>query len=62
MTELKRSVIAKVDQLTDEFEARYLGRELEIGVSFTAMMLDVITDYCFGQSWQCLAAPNSALG
>ena len=48
--------------MTDGIEGQYLqtGRILEVGVPFTALSLDVISDYCFGQSWRCLSAPEFA--
>ena len=58
-----RSIIeAKVEQLTDgiERESRQKGKVLNIGVAFTALTLDVISDYCFGQSWRCLESTDFA--
>ena len=52
----------KVDQLIIGIRAQYLEqrRPLPVGVAFTALTLDVITDYCFGQSWRCLEAHDFA--
>lgn len=52
----------KVDQLTHGIEEGYMnrGRILPVGVAFTALTLDVISDYCFGQSWRCLSAEDFA--
>ena len=59
---LESIVIGKVDQLTSGIRSQYAecGRILPIGVAFTALTLDVISDYCFGQSWRCLHAPEFA--
>jgi hypothetical protein len=62
VTELEHDIVVKVDQLTARVEAEYLGWELEIGVSFTALTPDVITEYCFGQSWRCLSSLDFAPG
>jgi hypothetical protein len=59
---LETVVRAKVEHLCKGMEAQYLqtGKVLELGVAFTALTLDVISDYCFGQSWRCLSAPDFA--
>lgn len=48
--------------MTDGIEAQYMrtGKVLPVGTPFTALTLDVISDYCFGQSWRCLASPEFA--
>ncbi len=48
--------------MTDGIERQYLGagKVFNLGVPFTALTLDVISDYCFGQSWRCLSAPDFA--
>lgn len=53
---------AKVEQLAEGIDREFLqkGRLLDIGIAFTALTLDVISDYCFGQSWRCLADPSFA--
>lgn len=53
---------AKVDQLTHGIEHEFMqkSRVLNIGVAFTALTLDMISDYCFGQSWKCLESPDFA--
>ena len=59
---IEGTVIAKVDQMTDAIEAQYLstGKVFTLGVPCSALTLDVISDYCFGQSWRCLSAPDFA--
>lgn len=59
---LENIIRQKVDQLTRGIEEGYMnrGRILPVGVAFTALTLDVISDYCFGQSWRCLSAENFA--
>ena len=59
---LESTIRAKVDLMTDGIKKQYLqaGRILPVGVPFTALTLDVISDYCFGQSWRCLSAPDFA--
>lgn len=41
-------------------QERYISSEtiLPIGTAFTALTLDVITEYCFGKSWNCLDQPD----
>jgi cytochrome P450 len=52
---LSHLITAKVSQLCDGIENfRTEGKVLELGVAFTALTLDVISDYCFGASWGCL--------
>lgn len=52
----------KVDLLTSRMRAMYLQHDkiLPAGVAFTALTLDVITEYCFDRSWKCLEAPDFA--
>ena len=59
---LESTIRAKVDQMTDGIDRQYMqtGRMLMVGIPFTALTLDVISDYCFGQSWRCLSAPDFA--
>ena len=59
---LGSNIQAKVDQMTDGIDRQYLqtGKVLKVNVAFTALTLDVISDYCFGQSWRCLGAPEFA--
>lgn len=59
---LEKSIGAKVDQMTEGIERQYLstGQVFTLGVALTALTLDVISDYCFGQSWRCLSAPDFA--
>ncbi|KIW19962.1 hypothetical protein PV08_00537 [Exophiala spinifera] len=59
---LESVVRQKVDQLTHGIEEGYMkrGKILPVGVAFTALTLDVISDYCFGQSWRCLFAEDFA--
>ncbi|KAJ9606419.1 hypothetical protein H2200_009380 [Cladophialophora chaetospira] len=59
---LETTIRAKVDLMTEGIERQYLapGKVFNLGVPFTALTLDVISDYCFGQSWRCLNAPHFA--
>jgi cytochrome P450 len=59
---LESIIGAKVNQLTNgiEREFRQKGQVLNTGIAFTALTLDVISDYCFGQSWRCLERPDFA--
>jgi hypothetical protein len=60
ITALESTVKDKVDRLTAGIEQQHLqtGKVLTLAVPFVALTLDVISDYCFGQSWRCLDAPD----
>ncbi|PGH11994.1 hypothetical protein AJ80_06892 [Polytolypa hystricis UAMH7299] len=60
--ELEDSIINKIELLSAGVEKHYLGgkRPLNTGVAFGALTLDVITDYCFDQSFDCLLDPDFA--
>ncbi|KAL2828557.1 cytochrome P450 [Aspergillus pseudoustus] len=62
LTTLEPQIIDKVDQLSERIEQGFLktGNVLEAGVAFGALTLDVITDYCFDQSFGCLQKPDLA--
>lgn len=62
VNQLEHTIKVKVDQLTEEIEKQYLGpgKVLPVGAAFTALTLDVISDYCFGQSWRCLTQQDFA--
>ncbi|KAF2228164.1 putative cytochrome P450 [Elsinoe ampelina] len=54
---LESIVKSKVEQLSQGFDGYLKRREtLNIGNAFTALGVDVICDYAFGQSWGCLQA------
>ena len=59
---LEEIITHKVDELTSGIRVQYLeqGRVLPVGTAFTALTLDVISDYCFGQSWSCIQTPEFA--
>lgn len=49
----------KVERLCSGIRGFMQRREpLNVGVAFTALTLDVITDYCFRKSWNCLSKPD----
>jgi hypothetical protein len=52
---LEPELLEKVEQLCKGVEA-FMNRQevLNIGVAFTALTLDVISEYTFGKSWSCL--------
>lgn len=59
--DLERIIEHKVNTLTDGVRnVSKNKRVLRFDVAATALTLDVITDYCFGQSWGCLEDPNFA--
>jgi hypothetical protein len=60
ITALESTIKDKVDRLCAGVEKQYLrsGDVLTLAVPFVALTLDVISDYCFGQSWRCLDAPD----
>lgn len=53
---LEASIQSKVDLMCKGIKERFISsqRILPIGTAFTALTLDVITEYCFGESWNCL--------
>lgn len=57
---LEDSIKSKVDLMCKGIQERYIGSKkiLPIGTAFTALTLDVITEYCFGDSWNCLDKPD----
>ncbi|KIA75613.1 cytochrome P450 [Aspergillus ustus] len=62
LTTLEPQIVEKVEQLSERIEEGFLktGNVLEAGVAFGALTLDVITDYCFDQSFGCLQKPDLA--
>lgn len=60
--DLEQIIEHKVNLLTDGIRNTLSKnkRVLRIDVAATALTLDVITDYCFGQSWRCLEHPEFA--
>ncbi|RDW60238.1 hypothetical protein BP5796_11844 [Coleophoma crateriformis] len=59
VTELEPVIKQKVSMMCDGI-AGFLkrGEPLIAGRAFTALTLDVITDYCFNKSWECLQDPQ----
>jgi cytochrome P450 len=56
---LEPVIVAKVEQLSAGVERHFqTGRVLHAGTAFAALTLDVITDYCFDQSFDCLSDPD----
>lgn len=58
---LEPIVVDKVERLSKGIEA-YVGTNevLNANVAFGALTLDVVTDYCFDQSFNCLQQPDFA--
>ncbi|PGH08703.1 hypothetical protein AJ80_07824 [Polytolypa hystricis UAMH7299] len=54
---LEDSIVDRIDVLAAGVEKHYMGgqRIFNAGVAFGALTLDVITDYCFDQSFGCLS-------
>jgi hypothetical protein len=57
---LEDSIVDRIEVLSSGIEKHYLkeARILDAGVAFGALTLDVITDYCFDQSFECLSKPD----
>lgn len=53
VSELERSIKAKVEKMCGKL-AKQKGKIVEMGTVFTALTLDVITEYCYGQCQGCL--------
>ncbi|KAK6441795.1 hypothetical protein LTR95_001961 [Oleoguttula sp. CCFEE 5521] len=58
--DLQYEIQQKVDKMCDRISREYArpGISLEIGTAFTALTMDVITSYCFGESKGCLDEDN----
>ncbi|PGH14041.1 hypothetical protein AJ79_03311 [Helicocarpus griseus UAMH5409] len=58
--QLEESIVNKIEILAAGVEKNYLNEKeiLNAGVAFGALTLDVITDYCFDQSFECLSKPD----
>jgi cytochrome P450 len=62
VVELEPLIRAKVDQICAGMKNfMEQGEPLILGRAFTALTLDVITDYCFRNSWNCLDDPEFSL-
>ncbi|KAL3449662.1 cytochrome P450 [Aspergillus insuetus] len=62
LVRLEPEIVDKVEQLSSRVEESFLatGSTLDAGVAFGALTLDTITEYCFDQSFGCLAKEDLA--
>jgi hypothetical protein len=60
---LESGIVEKVEKLCSGVEGfMQRGDVLDVGVASTALTLDVITEYCFSRSWNCLDDPEFSPG
>lgn len=61
VTQLESKVRSVVDMMCEKLgECAKDGRIVDIGAAFTGATLDVISEYCYDQSYNCLEEPNFA--
>jgi hypothetical protein len=61
ITRLEPAINSIVEILCGRFrEAQKSGKPLDLGIVYSALTTDVITEYCFGKSYGHLAEPDLA--